>query len=792
MNSVASLFSEAPVRALGWTLLHSLWQAGAVAALLHGALALTTRARARYTLSAGALLLTLVLAAGTFTLAYEPITAASTPPTGLIGTTAGPAGTAIIPTADGLNLGLRATAECLEPVLPALVAAWATGLLLMLLRFGGGLMVVRRLRRTGLVPVPAAWQARLTLLAGKLAVGRPVALRESARVASPVAVGWLRPLILLPLGLLDALPAAQLEAILAHELAHIRRHDYALNLIQALIETLFFFHPAVWWMSARVRQERELCCDDLAVAALNGQAHTLARALAALAAWEAAAPVAYAAPLPARLALGATGGRLLARIKRLVVPTAAEAIRPAEGAVAGSSVVALLLLLVMVTNAVLRLPLPARAEAAGRFRLEPAQLPLPTLLPADTTKKIVSSTSTTVRLDSPAPRRAPNLIIVKDKKDRLREVYVDGKPVPKDKLGEFKPLVEEQLTEARRDRRAGLQADADDRARALAETPRTLADADRRRVRRDVRIQLDGNRADINGRVYDLDSLGEHIGSEIERVFAGIDFNHFDFSVNADDRPGGPHIRIQRRAGPPVPPVPPVPGMAPAPPAPPVPVPAVPKAPRAPRAPKVGDAKAAQRYQQQQRAYEQQMDAYGREMDEYGRKMDEYGRRMEDFGREMERQQNDGASRTNSRNRGRASADRRMRIEVQRETADVRREADDVRRETLREVDEDRREALREADEDRREALRDAEDARRESRNFRVPPPPPPIETNELRDQLRRDGLIGKNDQRFRFETRNGELRINGQKQSTEVAEKYRRFIGPADGNRTISIEVTE
>ncbi|MBC7449707.1 MAG: hypothetical protein H7330_16780 [Hymenobacteraceae bacterium] len=114
-----------------------------------------------------------------------------------------------------------------------------------------------------------------------------------------------------------------------------------------------------------------------------------------------------------------------------------------------------------------------------------------------------------------------------------------------------------------------------------------------------------------------------------------------------------------------------------------------------------------------------------------------------------------------------------------------------MRRNPPRDGDEARREPLHDADDARREALREAEEVRRESRNIQMPPPQP-IETSELRDQLRRDGLIGKNAKRFRFEARNGELRINGQKQPTDVAEKYRRLIGSAYNNRTISIEVNE
>jgi HEAT repeat protein len=123
-----------------------------------------------------------------------------------------------------------------------------------------------------------------------------------------MVVGWLRPVILLPASALTGLSPQQLEAILAHELAHIRRHDYLINLLQAVVETLLFYHPAVWWVSRRIRQEREHCCDDLAVA-VCGDSLTYARALLEMEQLRAAGP---------QLAMAANGGSLMNRIQRLV------------------------------------------------------------------------------------------------------------------------------------------------------------------------------------------------------------------------------------------------------------------------------------------------------------------------------------------------------------------------------------------------------------------------------------------------------------------------------------------
>ena len=133
-------------------------------------------------------------------------------------------------------------------------------------------------------------------------------LLESCLVDTPVVIGCLRPVIPIPIGLLTGLPAAQIESILIHELAHIRRHDYLMNLLQVLAESFLFFHPAVWWISGLIRAERENCCDDCVVA-MTGDAHEYAVALAALEQNRSMAQT------PAQ---AATGGKLANRIRRLL------------------------------------------------------------------------------------------------------------------------------------------------------------------------------------------------------------------------------------------------------------------------------------------------------------------------------------------------------------------------------------------------------------------------------------------------------------------------------------------
>src|SRR5262249_45239982 len=146
----------------------------------------------------------------------------------------------------------------LHRALPWLVLAWSSGVLLLCLRLVGGSYAVYRLTRRGTHPLAGPLETRLAALARQFHVYRPVRLLQAARVEGPTVIGSLRAVILLPVGMLAGLPPQQVEALLAHELAHVRRFDSLVNFWQVAVETVLFYHPAVWWVSARVRIEREL------------------------------------------------------------------------------------------------------------------------------------------------------------------------------------------------------------------------------------------------------------------------------------------------------------------------------------------------------------------------------------------------------------------------------------------------------------------------------------------------------------------------------------------------------
>lgn len=294
------------VQALAWALVHFVWQGAAIGLVSYVAFRVVrTSASARYAIGVGALVAMLIAPVATFLiLANEP--AASVPSrASLAGDVA-----VVIPAGPGtvLNLDLGGPAPRLrvEPDWLALtVLLWLAGVAFFSLRLVGGWIVARRFAWRAVHPASDRIQVLARQLADRLAVHRAVAILQSSAVAVPVMLGWLKPTIVLPVAALSGLSPMQMEALLAHELAHVRRHDYLVNLLQSVAEALLFYHPAVWWLSRRVRAERELCCDDLAVGVCDRLVY--ATALTDLAA--------LASP---RLALGATDGDLLSRVRRIL------------------------------------------------------------------------------------------------------------------------------------------------------------------------------------------------------------------------------------------------------------------------------------------------------------------------------------------------------------------------------------------------------------------------------------------------------------------------------------------
>ncbi|MPR34895.1 M56 family metallopeptidase [Salmonirosea aquatica] len=280
MKNLLDLIPSPQVSALGWTLLHSVWQAALLCtiAALGFYLLRSHSAQSRYTLGV-TMLGTQILASVATYLYYLPATIEKTAVSALVPYTAGGtlaglnSSVAPLPTLLRIQLWLAAH-------LNELVVCWFIGVGILLLRFAGGWFYLERLRFVSRPVKNAVWHTRFGVLVAKLNIGRSVELRETARIVTPMVVGVLQPVVLVPIGLMTGLSVKEVEAVLAHELAHIRRHDYFVNLVQSFVEVVYFFHPALWWLSDRIRTEREHCCDDLAMAVCDDRlslAHALVR-----------------------------------------------------------------------------------------------------------------------------------------------------------------------------------------------------------------------------------------------------------------------------------------------------------------------------------------------------------------------------------------------------------------------------------------------------------------------------------------------------------------------------------
>jgi bla regulator protein BlaR1 len=273
-NLISQPYFQKLVRAVCLTLLHSVWQGLVVAVLVGGILLLTRKQRpaVRYNLLCGALMLFLCAAGLTFYLEMQTESGVFS----TLGASSEVADRFFVqdrsaPGHFGETVGWKdlITDFCNQNA-GAIVAIWFLIFGMKSARAITGMVYLRKIRRDIYEP-DISWKHRFMSLAAKLQVSDQIALMESHHVKVPMVMGYLKPMVLVPLGMLANLPAAQVEAILLHELAHIRRRDYVVNLMQIFCENVFFFHPAVLWISFLIREEREHCCDDLAISVMQNK-----------------------------------------------------------------------------------------------------------------------------------------------------------------------------------------------------------------------------------------------------------------------------------------------------------------------------------------------------------------------------------------------------------------------------------------------------------------------------------------------------------------------------------------
>ncbi len=301
---IHSLLDSGTTDAIGWALVHFLWQGTVLALLLYIFVAFTRRAEVRYAAAVITLALMTIAPIATAYVLHSRQRVDSAPSQfqaviSTLGTVAGSAAGVPVSSAAHTLYSIDWTESCL--------CVWLAGVVVFGLRALGGYLVVQRVIRDRGESLSAELLARCGSLQQRLGLSMPVKYVRSRLVDVPAVVGWLRPIVLLPVAALTDLSPAQLEAVILHELAHIKRLDFLVNLFQTAVETLLFYHPAVWWTSRFIRQERENCCDDLAVN-FSGDPAGYARALVSMEGWRGAPS----------LAVAATSGSLRSRVIRIL------------------------------------------------------------------------------------------------------------------------------------------------------------------------------------------------------------------------------------------------------------------------------------------------------------------------------------------------------------------------------------------------------------------------------------------------------------------------------------------
>lgn len=290
MNFASQIFGEIYTESIGWFLIHSVWQGGIIAILLLVVLALLKNrsAQLRYYISFASLILVILTSSYSFHNAFLYANDKAQLKKAIIQNpsylsdqfksnhNAGTENSAL--TSKNIRLNKIKLRARIQTYFPWIVTIWIIGLLFYLIRISGSWLYLYQLRSLKRIALEQAWIKKTIQFCARLKIRRPVSISLSPKIKNPITLGFFKPLILIPASLMGGLTPEMLEAIIVHELAHIRRNDFIMNILQTLIETLFFFHPGVWYISSQIRRERELACDDI-VLGVTSDRITYAKAL---------------------------------------------------------------------------------------------------------------------------------------------------------------------------------------------------------------------------------------------------------------------------------------------------------------------------------------------------------------------------------------------------------------------------------------------------------------------------------------------------------------------------------
>ena len=315
-----ALFNDNIINALGWSLFHTLWQ-GIILAVFIGVILHLLRHKSsqiRYFISVSTIFIIVGLSVYHFIHHFDNSFITADDYSEQIGITT-ISESQFVDLSDlnahnkkqiSLNL-VVSKVQKISKYFPVIVKFWLIGILFFLVKFIVGYFYTQRLRTHGIWTLSENWIQKFEKIKSNLKISKKIQYLESQVVRIPMVVGYFKPVILIPTEMLTGIPTEQIESIIAHELAHIKRNDYIINVLLSIIETVFFFHPAVWYLSNKIRDERENCCDDIALSVIND---SLAYAKALVSIQELTLNKHYSA-----VAFSGRKKHLLNRIKRMIM-----------------------------------------------------------------------------------------------------------------------------------------------------------------------------------------------------------------------------------------------------------------------------------------------------------------------------------------------------------------------------------------------------------------------------------------------------------------------------------------
>ncbi|HAN19754.1 MAG: hypothetical protein A2X13_12285 [Bacteroidetes bacterium GWC2_33_15] len=526
------------ISAFGWTFVNVLWQGFLIAFLMGLVLKLFINfsSQTRYYIALASLLLIVGLAVINFSNNYDPPGQKTTHKTNLEtgkyeqvikpGYIPGPPVTQ--------NQGktyLFALLNNIDKYFPLLLNIWLAGILFYIVRFITGLIYSQKLRYSNIIQVPEKWERKFYSLSKKLSINKRIKYLESKILKVPVVLGYLKPVIIVPAGMLTGIPENQVEAIIAHELAHIKRNDYLVNILQTILEMIFFFHPAVWYISSTIRTERENCCDDIALTACD-ESLIYAKALVSVQEF-------YTGKVYSAVAFSGQKKQLLNRIKRMIM-------KPEMKSNLSDKIIATLIVILGIVVLTVSTNLNAESsepKAMVTDDINVSQIVNPELIKPvvnNNIKKIVRDTSKTVIKNKIVVHESDinieNNTVVKKftdkdgkkkemkftlKNGKVIELFVDGKEIPESEYSDYQPEIDETI--------ADLKEAKEDIKKAIKEVEEIDVEKIKKEVEESmakVHIDMEKINEEIARSMEEAKNIDvEEIMKEVEMNIKDIDFD---------------------------------------------------------------------------------------------------------------------------------------------------------------------------------------------------------------------------------------------------------------------------